>query len=170
MMKKIKITNYKTGQQYYGFEHKFANYEALIDWKNQEVSNNSWGKPEREIVALYEAYDESDILSTREVEIQPAGIDELGEIIYPAVTQTLVTLKAEYIIEIEDITAEHQLQQLRLVRDQRLFETDKYMLVDFPISEEEKALYIQYRAYLRGLPEVLPTPESVLTFEQWKLI
>lgn len=40
----------------------------------------------------------------------------------------------------------------RAVRDQKLIETDKYMIVDFPITEECKEEMIIYRQALRDLP------------------
>lgn len=42
---------------------------------------------------------------------------------------------------------------LRAARDVRLAATDKYMLADYPISEDNLALVKEYRAALRDLPE-----------------
>lgn len=39
--------------------------------------------------------------------------------------------------------------QVRAVRNQYLEQTDKVMLVDYPITDEERELYKQYRTYLR---------------------
>ena len=39
--------------------------------------------------------------------------------------------------------------QVRSVRNQYLEQTDKFMLVDFPITDEERELYKKYREYLR---------------------
>ena len=39
--------------------------------------------------------------------------------------------------------------QVRSVRNQYLEQTDKVMLVDYPITDEERELYKQYRTYLR---------------------
>ena len=39
----------------------------------------------------------------------------------------------------------------RLTRNQYLQETDKYMLMDYPITEEERTKYKEYRTYLRDL-------------------
>lgn len=52
---------------------------------------------------------------------------------------------------------------LRSERDRRLTATDKYMLADFPISEEQRAAYAQYRAALRDLPEAEDAPWTKAT-------
>jgi hypothetical protein len=77
-------------------------------------------------------------------------------------------IKADYVITITDITEEYNLQQLRMVRDKLLIDTDKYMISDYPISNEDKADYTNYRQYLRDLPSVVPVPTEVLEFQAWK--
>ena len=39
--------------------------------------------------------------------------------------------------------------QVRSVRNQYLEQTDKYMIADYPITDEERELYKKYRGYLR---------------------
>ena len=39
--------------------------------------------------------------------------------------------------------------QIRSVRNQYLEQTDKFMIADYPITDEERELYKQYRTYLR---------------------
>lgn len=59
-------------------------------------------------------------------------------------------------------------EQKRTERDNLLQSTDKFMLSDYPITEEEKVLWIKYRKYLRDLPEGSDFPNvEVLTFEDW---
>lgn len=56
----------------------------------------------------------------------------------------------------------------RIERNSLLGQTDAKMLPDFPITAEEKALWIKYRQYLRDLPESASFPNvEVLTFEDW---
>ena len=45
--------------------------------------------------------------------------------------------------------------EIRAIRNQYLEQTDKYMITDYPITDEERELYRQYRTYLRDytLPE-----------------
>ena len=44
-------------------------------------------------------------------------------------------------------------ESLRASRDARLAATDKYLLADYPISEDNLALVKEYRTALRALPE-----------------
>lgn len=39
--------------------------------------------------------------------------------------------------------------QVRVIRNQYLEQTDKFMIADYPITDEERELYKQYRTYLR---------------------
>lgn len=72
------------------------------------------------------------------------------------------------IVQIPEPTVEELSAQKRSERDIMLKATDVYMLIDFPISDEERELYKQYRQYLRDLPESEGFPDvDVLTFEQW---
>ena len=54
--------------------------------------------------------------------------------------------------------AEAIFEALRASRDARLAATDKYMLADYPISEDNLALVKAYRAALRDLPEQYGAP------------
>lgn len=64
-----------------------------------------------------------------------------------------------------DVLAEEK----RLERDNLLAETDKYMLPDFPITEEKLAQYKAYRQYLRDLPANWSFPNvEIKTFEEYK--
>ena len=40
-------------------------------------------------------------------------------------------------------------EQVRAVRNQYLEQTDKFMISDYPITDDERELYKQYRTYLR---------------------
>lgn len=74
------------------------------DWIAEGIANNWWGLPERWVLhkdePMAEAYDEADVLEEK-VE---ADID--------GTPHKYVKLKAEYTIEIEDITAQHELEQV----------------------------------------------------------
>ena len=58
--------------------------------------------------------------------------------------------------------------QVRAVRNQYLEQTDKYMIADYPITDDERELYKQYRTYLRDytLPENWWESEPQ-KFEEW---
>ena len=58
--------------------------------------------------------------------------------------------------------------QVRAVRNQYLEQTDKYMLVDYPISDDERELYKQYRTYLRTYPECQDWYKAnPKTYDEW---
>lgn len=65
-------------------------------------------------------------------------------------------------------TTEELAQDKRAERDILLAQTDKYMLSDFPITDEERAQYKAYRQYLRDLPEQESFPNvEIMTFEKY---
>jgi hypothetical protein len=109
-MKKIKVTSLKTLEVWGG------QIEDPTAWIAECVAVNAWGKPERWVLhkdePMAEAYDDADVLEERTDEIQPAVeavLDDQGVEVspaIPAVTQKKVKLKAEYTVEIEDITAQ----------------------------------------------------------------
>ena len=57
---------------------------------------------------------------------------------------------------------------IRKIRDGMLTDTDKYMLSDYPITDEQKQDYIDYRKYLRDYTELedwyLESPKE---FKSW---
>ena len=58
--------------------------------------------------------------------------------------------------------------EVRSVRNQYLEQTDKYMIVDYPITDDERELYKQYRTYLRDYTLSENWWESnPLKFEEW---
>ena len=59
--------------------------------------------------------------------------------------------------------------QVRAVRNRYLEQTDKVMLVDYPITDDERELYKQYRVYLRDYTLSENWWEhSPKTLEEWK--
>ena len=59
--------------------------------------------------------------------------------------------------------------QVRAVRNQYLEQTDKYMIADYPITNDERELYKQYREYLRTYPECQDWYKAnPKTYEEWK--
>ena len=58
--------------------------------------------------------------------------------------------------------------QVRAVRNQYLKQTDEFMITDYPITDDERGLYRQYRVYLRDytLPENWWESEPQ-KFEEW---
>ena len=59
--------------------------------------------------------------------------------------------------------------EVRSVRNQYLEQTDKYMIADYPITDDERELYRQYRTYLRTYPECQDWYKAnPNTYEEWK--
>ena len=66
-------------------------------------------------------------------------------------------------------SVEEKKARVRQVRNQYLKQTDEFMIVDYPITDDERELYKQYRTYLRDYTLTENWWESnPLTFEKWK--
>lgn len=91
-MKKVIIKNNS------GIELAKAEMQDPSEWIAECIANNSWGKPERWILENSEQVDPSDILETE-------ARDEYGEL------KTYIKVKAEYTIEVLDVTYDHELQE-----------------------------------------------------------
>ena len=55
----------------------------------------------------------------------------------------------QFVLTVSDEAIEQRKEHVRAVRNQYLEQTDKYMITDYPISDEERELYKKYRTYLR---------------------
>ena len=83
----------------------------------------------------------------------------------------------QFVLTVSDEAIEQRKEQVRSVRNQYLKQTDKYMITDYPISDEERELYKQYREYLRDYtltenwwehsPKDFSTWKEMLTEEEW---
>ena len=66
-------------------------------------------------------------------------------------------------------TKEQLAEEKRAIRNKYLTDSDKYMLPDFPVSDEERALWVKYREYLRNITKAPNFPNvDVLNFKNWK--
>lgn len=75
----------------------------------------------------------------------------------------------QFVLTVSDEAIEQRKEQVRAVRNQYLEQTDKYMIADYPITDEERELYKQYRVYLRDYTLSENWWEhSPMTFEEWK--
>ena len=74
----------------------------------------------------------------------------------------------QFVLTVSDEAIEQRKEQVRSVRNHYLEQTDKYMIVDYPITDDERELYKQYREYLRDytLPENWWESEPQ-KFEEW---
>ena len=82
-----------------------------------------------------------------------------------------IQVNDEYVLTSSDEAIEQDKQNVRNVRNRYLEQTDKYLSIsDFPITEEERESYKQYRTYLRDYTLEdewwLANPK---TFEEWSV-
>ena len=78
-------------------------------------------------------------------------------------------VNGEYVLTSSDEAIEQKEADVRSVRNQYLEKTDKYMITDYPITDDERELYKQYRTYLRDYTLSENWWEhSPMTFEEWK--
>ena len=74
----------------------------------------------------------------------------------------------QFILTVSDEAIEQRKEQVRAVRNQYLEQTDKYMITDYPITDEERELYRQYREYLRTYPECRDWYKAnPKTYDEW---
>lgn len=112
-MKQVKIRSLKYPDPAINWDFQAEDPQAKLD---ALLASGACGKPERWVLhkdePMAEAYDDADVLEERTDEIQPAVeavFDDQGVEVspaIPAVVQKSVKLKAEYTVEIEDITAQ----------------------------------------------------------------
>lgn len=75
--------------------------------------------------------------------------------------------------QIEQYAEEKPIEQkqaaVRAVRNQYLSDTDKYMIVDYPITDKQREEYKAYRQYLRDYTEKENWYEiEPMKFDEWK--
>ena len=76
---------------------------------------------------------------------------------------------SEYVLNDDEKAIEVKKEQVRAIRNQYLSDTDKYMIVDFPISDEEREEYKGYREYLRNYTKIDKWYEkNPMIFDEWK--
>ena len=107
------------------------------------------------------------------------AINETGKfpcLVYDSIEEDTEHLLSDYIhcdgqfvLTVSDEAIEQLKEQVRSVRNQYLEQTDKFMIADYPITDEERALYKQYRTYLRDYTLTENWWEhSPKTLEEWK--
>ena len=74
----------------------------------------------------------------------------------------------QFVLTVSDEAIEQRKEQVRAVRNQYLKQTDKFMITDYPITDEERELYKQYREYLRTYPECRDWYKAnPKTYDEW---
>ena len=87
------------------------------------------------------------------------AINETGEfpcLVYDSVEEDTehqlsdyIHYDGQFVLTSSDEAIVQRKEQVRAVRNQYLEQTDKFMIADYPITDEERELYRQYREYLR---------------------
>ena len=133
------------------------NFEAAQRWAQEH------GTSFEEDIAKREPYEQEH----EETYMNPTtGADEVRLVKTP-------TIKRFFVIGDEPkpyVPTEDELKaQVRQVRNRYLEQTDKFMLADYPITDDERELYKQYREYLRDYTLSENWWESnPLKFYEWK--
>lgn len=80
-----------------------------------------------------------------------------------------VHCNGEFVLMTSNPAIEQYKNQVRAVRNQYLEQTDKFLLVDYPITSTQKTKYKQYRAYLRDYPDSSEDwfKSNPMTFDEW---
>ena len=74
----------------------------------------------------------------------------------------------QFVLTVSDEAIEQRKEQVRAVRNQYLEQTDKFLLVDYPITSTQKTKYKQYRAYLRDYTLTEDWFEhEPMSFDEW---
>ena len=108
------------------------------------------------------------------------GINETGEflcLVYDSVEEDTehqlsdyIHCDGQFVLTSSDEAIEQREAEVRSIRNGYLEQTDKYLSVtDYPISDEERELYKQYRAYLRDYPDSSDDwfKHDPMSFDEW---
>jgi hypothetical protein len=122
-MKKVIIKNLA------GVQTNGAEMEDPTSWIADCIASNVWGQPERWVPHKDEggSYDDADVLDER-----------LHEIL-PEVMQKQVKLKAEYTVEITDISAEYALEECISKRKSEYPSAEEFLNAFFDGGEQALA-------------------------------
>ena len=107
---------------------------------------------------------------TKEIKYDEDG-NETGETYeeLETITKTRPAGSLKRYFEIKAPSKEKKQYLVKQERNALLADTDKYMLSDFPINDEEREKVVEYRKYLRDYTEGKKWWEkSPKTFEEWK--
>lgn len=95
----------------------------------------------------------------------PEGFDPAT---YTIEAGQLVPASAEVVAARQQAETARKAAVVRVQRNERLTATDRFMIPDFPLTDAQRETYLQYRAYLRDLPESDGFPNlPVMSFEEF---
>ena len=118
---------------------------------------------------MFKAIKENKIVAINETGDFPCLVHDRVEEDTEHTVADYIQVNGEYVLKTSDEAIEQKKTDVRSVRNQYLEQTDKYMITDYPISDEERELYKQYRTYLRTYPECRDWYKAnPKTYEEWK--
>ena len=119
---------------------------------------------------MFKAIKDNKIIAVNESGEFPCLVHDSVEEDTEHTVQDYVHCDSEFVLTDSAEAIEQKKAEVRAVRNQYLEQTDKYLSVsDFPITDDERELYKQYRVYLRDYTLSENWWEhSPMTFEEWK--
>lgn len=98
---------------------------------------------------MYKAIKDNKIIAVNETGKFPCLVHDSIEEDTEYQVSDYVHCDGQFVLTTSDPAIEQYKEQVRAVRNRYLEQTDKFMIADYPITDEERELYKQYRTYLR---------------------
>lgn len=119
---------------------------------------------------MFKAIKDEKIIAVNESGEFPCLVYDTTEEDTEHTVQDYVHVDGHFVLTDSAEAIEQRKQDVRSIRNQYLEQTDKYLSVtDFPITDDERELYKQYRVYLRTYPECQDWYKAnPNTYEEWK--
>ena len=117
---------------------------------------------------MFKALKDNKIIAINETGDFPCLVHDSAEEDLEHIIADYMQVNGEYVLKTSDEAIEQRESEIRAVRNQYLEQTDKYMIADYPITNDERELYRQYREYLRTYPECQDWYKAnPKTYEEW---
>ena len=118
---------------------------------------------------MYKALKDNKIIAINESGNFPCLVHDGVEEDTEHTVSDYLQVNGEYVLTSSEEAIEQRKEQVRAVRNQYLKQTDEFMITDYPITDDERELYKQYRPYLRTYPECRDWYKAnPKTLEEWK--
>jgi hypothetical protein len=143
----IKVNIKRVSDNIIGWSATFQTEDEALNWVSSQVTNKSWGRPERWIRADID--DNLPFGENKEDSDQVRSVQVLDDI-----TVNEYHFKADYLVYLVDLGDSPKLELIRQERNNRLAECDWTQLADAPLSSEKKQEFAEYRQALRDLPQL----------------
>ena len=118
---------------------------------------------------MFKAIKDNKIIAINEENYFPCLVHDSVEEDTERTISDYIQVNGEFVLTSSAEAIEQRKEEVRSVRNQYLEQTDKFMLADYPITDEERELYKQYREYLRTYPECRDWYKAnPKTYDEWK--